>query len=163
MTSSVLSTPSLSPVSELSFTLSEKFSSILPSATTISPASRRTISPGTTSTEGISIFEPPLITFAVGEDMALRLSRDFSAFIYCTVPKMAFSIRTAKITIVLSTLSDAAEIAAAIIRIMTRRSLNCSKKTWTILFFLPSESLLGPYFWALEETSSLERPSREEL
>ena len=49
--SAVFSTPSLSPVSELSLTLSEKFSRMRPSATIISPASTSTISPGTTSAD----------------------------------------------------------------------------------------------------------------
>ncbi len=47
-----LDTPSLSPVREDSLTLREKFSSTRPSATTMSPASSRTMSPGTTSAEG---------------------------------------------------------------------------------------------------------------
>lgn len=66
MASAVLSTPSLSPVREDSLTLREKFSSTRPSATTMSPASSRTMSPGTTSAEGISTRTPPRITLAVG-------------------------------------------------------------------------------------------------
>ena len=61
--------------------------------------------------------------------MALRLSRDFSALTYCTVPSTALRISTAKITMVLSTLLDSAEITAAIIKMITSRSLNCSKNT----------------------------------
>ena len=82
MTSSVLFTPSLSPVRELSLTWREKFSMTRPSATTRSPASSRMISPGTTWAEGTSTRTPPRMTLAVGEDMAFRLSRDFSAFRY---------------------------------------------------------------------------------
>ena len=129
ITSTVLSTPSLSPVRELSLTLREKFSKILPSATTMSPASKNTISPGTICADGISIFLPSRRTFAVGDDMAFKLSRDFSALKYCTVPSIALRIRTAMITIVLSRFPEKAEISAAAMRIITSRSLNCSKNT----------------------------------
>ena len=129
MTSSVFSTPSDSPVKELSFTLREKFSITRPSATTRSPASRNTMSPGTTSLEGTSTFAPPRKTFAVGEDIALRLSRDFSALKYCTVPRIALRIRTAKMTMVLSPCPDSMEMMAATIRITTNRALNCSRNT----------------------------------
>ena len=129
MTSSVFSTPSDSPVKELSFTLREKFSITRPSATTRSPASRNTMSPGTTSLEGTSTFAPPRKTFAVGEDTALRLSRDFSALKYCTVPRIALRIRTAKMTMVLSPCPDSMEMMAATIRTTTNRSLNCSRNT----------------------------------
>ena len=161
ITSAVLSTPSLSPVREDSLTFREKFSRMRPSATTMSPASSSTMSPGTTSAEGISTRTPPRSTLAVGEDMAFRLSRDFSAFTYCTVPRMALRMSTAKMTMVLSTFSDTAEIRAAMIRMITSRSLNCSRNTWRVLFFLPSDSLLGPYCSARRRTSASDRPLRE--
>ena len=87
------------------------------------------MSPGTTSLEGTSTFAPPRKTFAVGEDIALRLSRDFSALKYCTVPRIALRIRTAKMTMVLSPCPDSMEMMAATIRITTTRSLNCSRNT----------------------------------
>ena len=77
--------------------------------------------------------------------MAFRLSRDFSALKYCTVPRMAFIMRTAKMTRVLSMLPENMEIRAAAIKMATSRSLNCSAKTANTLFFLPSASWLGPY------------------
>ena len=80
------------------------------------------------SLESTSIFFPSLITLAMGEDRDFKLSRDFSAFSCCTVPRIAFMIITAKITIVLSTFPDTMEIRAATIRMITRRSLNCEKK-----------------------------------
>ena len=79
--------------------------------------------------------------------MAFRLSRDFSALKYCTVPKIAFRMSTAKMTRVLSRLPENMEMRAAAIRMATSRSLNCSAKTASTLFFLPSASWLGPY-WA---------------
>ena len=127
----------------------------------MSPASSRTMSPGTTSAEGISTRTPPRITLAGGEAMALRLSRDFSAFSYWTVPRIALSTSTAKMTMVLSTLPEKAEITAAIMSMSTMRSLNCSRKTWSVLFFFPSESLLGPYCSARRRASWADSPSAE--
>ena len=128
MFSSFLSTFVDSPVSELSFTCNEKLSIILPSATIISPASSNKISPGTTFFESISCVRPFLITFGCGDDNAFKDSNDFSAFKYCTVPKIALRMITAKITIVLSTFPEIIEITAATINIITSKSLNCSKK-----------------------------------
>ena len=76
--------------------------------------------------------------------MAFRLSSDFSAFTYCTVPSTALRISTAKMTIVLSTLPEQAEIIAAIIKMHTIKSRNCSAKIRTMLFFFPSDSLFFP-------------------
>ena len=159
MASAVLSTPSDSPVRELSLTFREKFSRMRPSATTMSPASSSTMSPGTTSAEGISSRTPPRSTLAEGADIAFRLSRDFSAFTYWAVPKMALRTSTAKMTMVLSTFSERAEMTAAMRRMTTKRSLNCSKKIWDTLFCLPSESLLGPYCPVRRRTSSPLRPA----
>ncbi len=133
-----------SPVKELSFTCNEKLSKILPSAVTKSPASSKSISPGTTSFAAISCFLPSLKTLAAGADRDFKASSDFSALTCCTVPKIAFRIKTTIITAVLSKLPVNAEITAATIKIITIRSLNCSKKTSTTLFFLPSTKALGP-------------------
>ena len=133
-----------SPVKELSFTCNEKLSKILPSAVTRSPASSKRISPGTTSFAAISCFSPSLKTFAAGADKDFRASNDFSALTCWTVPKIAFKIKTTIITAVLSKLPVNAEITAATIKMMTIKSLNCSKKTSKILFFLPSIKAFGP-------------------
>ena len=92
--------------------------------------------------------------------MALRLSRDFSAFTYCTVPKMALRMSTAKITMVLSTFLESAEITAAAMRMTTRRSRNCSKNTTNTDFFFPSVSLFSPNLAARLAASSCESPVR---
>ena len=60
-------------------------------------------------------------TLALGALIAFRLSSDFSALQYCTVPSTAFRISTAKITSVLSMLPDAIEMRAATMRITTSR------------------------------------------
>ena len=153
------STASLSPVRELSLTFKEKFSSSRPSATTRSPASKKTTSPGTMSAESISTLAPSRRTLAFGEDMARRLSRDFSALTYCTVPKRAFKSRTAKMTMVLSRLPESIEITAAASRMKTSRSLNWLRNTAQTGFFLPSVSLLGPCFSRLASASRPVSPS----
>ena len=111
---------------------------------TKSPASSKSISPGTTSFAAISCFLPSLKTLAAGADRDFKASSDFSALTCCTVPKIAFRIKTTIITAVLSKLPVNAEITAATIKIITIRSLNCSKKTSTTLFFLPSTRAFGP-------------------
>ena len=144
ITSAVFSTPSLSPVRELSFTLREKFSKMRPSATTMSPASSSTMSPGTTWAEGITVRTPSRSTLALGADMAFRLSRDFSALKCWTVPSTALRSSTAKMTTVLSPSPETRETRAATIRMTTSRSLNCSKNTCTPVFFFPSARAFLP-------------------
>ena len=117
------------------------------------------MSPGTTSLEGISTFTPFLITLALGEESAFKLLRDCSAFTFCTVPKIAFIIITAKITRVLSTSPVAIEIRAATINIPTKRSLNCSKKTTNTLFFFFSVNSLNPFSSFDLFTCSVDKPS----
>ena len=113
-----------SPVRELSFTSRECVSSRRPSAATMSPASRSRISPGTTSEDRISCLRPSRRTPAIGAERDFKLSKDFSAFWCSTVPRTAFKRSTAKMTAVLSTSPDIMEMTAAMIKMMTRRSLN---------------------------------------
>ena len=140
-----LSTPRLSPVSALSSTLRPAFSTMRPSAGTKSPASRLTRSPTVISAEGIFTNCPFRSTLASGADIFFRLSRDCSALTVCTVPKTALSVITIKITAALSKSPSIPETIAAMIRITTRKSLNCSKKICATDFFFPSASALGPY------------------
>ena len=97
---------------------------IRPSHGTISPASILIKSPTTISEAGISTVFSSLSTFAKGAERFFRLARDFSAFTYCTVPKIALRIITEIITIVLSMFPVVREIVAATIKIATRTSLN---------------------------------------
>ena len=85
------------------------------------------MSPTTTSLEGMTHVTPSRITLALGEERALRLSRDFSAFTYCTVPSTALSRMTAKMTMELSPWPDIREITAATIRIRTNRYDNYNR------------------------------------
>ena len=141
----VFSTLVDSPVNALSLTCREKLSRILPSATTMSPASSSTRSPGTSSLEGISFFFPSRMTFAHGADRFFRLSSDFSAFWCCTVPKTAFITRTTAITIVLSTFPENMEISAAISKMTMSKSANCDKKTFRSPGLFPSSSIFSPH------------------
>ena len=122
----------------------EKFSKMRPSATTMSPASSSTMSPGTTWAEGITVRMPSRSTLALGADMAFRLSRDFSALKCWTVPSTALRSSTAKMTTVLSPSPETRETRAATIRMTTSRSLNCSKNTCTPVFFFPSARAFLP-------------------
>ena len=101
---------------------------------------------------------PSRITLALGADMAFKLSRDFSALKCCTVPSTALRMSTAKMTMVLSASPVAREIRAAAMRIITIRSLNCSRNTWSTVFFLPSLRALGPYCSRRRAASVPERP-----
>ena len=145
-------------MSELSFTWSEKFLSILPSATIISPASSSTISPGTISRDGSSCFTPSLITFAFGDESCFKLSSERSAFTCCTVPSTAFMTSTAKITMVLSILSENIEMTAAMISMITSRSQNWLRNTCNVLFLLPSWRTFSPFSLRISSARSVDSP-----
>ncbi|MPN30938.1 hypothetical protein SDC9_178409 [bioreactor metagenome] len=69
------------------------------------------------------------MTLAVGEDNAFKLFKDCSALMCCIVPKIALIQITISITKVLSSFPRKADIIAAKINIITKKSLNCSRKT----------------------------------
>ena len=98
-------------------------------------------------------------TLALGEDSDLSDSSDFSALTCCTVPKIAFKISTAMITSVLYKSPVKAEITAAMIKMMTIKSLNCSKKTWKAVFFLPSTKAFLPYLAKFSSACLVDKPS----
>ena len=82
-----------------------------------------------TFSESISIFMPSRMTFALGEDKDFRLSSDFSALTCWAVPRIAFMMMTAKITMVLSILPENMDMIAAAMRISTSRSANWLRNT----------------------------------
>jgi len=135
MISMLFSALSDSPVSALSLVFIEWFSNSRPSPGMTSPASSITMSPHTSSAASMTRCWPSLMTLASGEDSFLRLSRDFSAFMVCMVPRMALSMSTAMITTVLSRLPVTVEMRAAMMSIITSRSLNCPAKIARTLFF----------------------------
>ena len=102
----------------------------------------------------------------MGADIRFRLSKDAAAFTVWTVPSTAFMVMTAKMTIMLSTSPSMADTAAARIRMMTRKSANCSRKMRGILFRVPVCSSLEPYrfsrsaAWAEVSPSSPQSSSR---
>ena len=55
-----------------------------------------------------------------------------------TVPRMAFMVMTARMTTILSTSPSTAEITAATMRMITRKSANCSRKIRNPDFLPPS-------------------------
>ena len=121
------STERLSPVSALSSTFRLAQEMRAPSAGIQSPASMTTSSPTVTSRDGINIRLPSRMTLASGADSCFKLFKDCSAFIVCTVPRIAFIVITTKITIALSASPKNPDTTAAIIKITTRKSLNCSR------------------------------------
>jgi hypothetical protein len=70
----LLATGALSPVRAASCASSDADATMRPSAGTMSPASRATRSPGTSSSAGISVGEPPRITRACGTCIEARAS-----------------------------------------------------------------------------------------
>ena len=137
MISTSFSTGRLSPVRALSAHFKLAHSKSRPSAQTESPASSTTTSPTVTSRPGIWTTRPSRTTLAVGADICLRLSREAAAFTVWTVPRMAFMVMTARMTTVLSTSPSAADTMAARIRMITRKSANCSRKIRRTLLRLP--------------------------
>lgn len=61
-------------------------------------------------------------------------------------------------TMVLSASPVKAEIKAAMIKMMTIRSLNWSKKTWKTVFFFPSTKAFSPYLAKRSLASPLLKP-----
>ena len=120
--SMILSELRLSPVNVLSSIFKPAHSMIRPSAGTTSPASKRTISPGTSSLAGSCTTVPLRRTEAFGADKFFRLFKERSACRVCIVPRMAFNVITIRITAALSVSPSSPDMTAAIMRMMTRKS-----------------------------------------
>ena len=127
MTLMSLSTGTDSPVKAASSTLSELASIKRISAGTISPASNKTISPGTKSW-GLTVMTlPSRRTRASGEAISLRASMASSALDSWTTPIMALSTTTRRMmTASCHSWLATKETAAAITRMIIMKSLNCS-------------------------------------
>ena len=146
MTVNSFSTGTDSPVKAASSIFNELASKRRKSAGTTSPASNRTISPGTNSSLLIVTVWPLRKTLAFGVDISLSASIACSAFASWTTPMIALIMTTAKIIIESTTSWETtAEIIAAASKTMIIKSLNCSKNFCAIDFFLPSSNSLGPY------------------
>ena len=118
-----------SPVSDASSILRLIASIKRTSAGTLLPISRRTISPGTNSLEGILISMPFRKTNASGAAICFNASIAFSARYSCTNPKIALTKTIAKIAIDSKIsppkkIEETNEITTAATRIKTRNDLN---------------------------------------
>ncbi len=141
----------------------------LTSAGMISPSSKTTKSPGTTSSALMEAILPPRFTVQVGVESFFKASSDCSAFCSWIEPISALTITIANMTIqsihssaasplVLLTIKIAKEIKAAIKRTMTIGSVNCLRNLMIKGEFLASWSLLGPYSSNLFLASSGVKP-----
>ncbi len=138
------STATDSPVRLDSSTSRERATTRRASAGTRSPASRRTRSPGTSSTAGISRSWPSRRTRADATSIDRRAARLFSARFSWTNPSTAFRIRTKVMTAASLTSPTAPASTAATIRTTTRRLRNWSRNSATADRDEGSASWLGP-------------------
>ena len=76
----------------------------------------------------------------------------------CTVPSTAFMTSTAKITMVLSILSENIEMTAAMISMITSRSQNWLRNTCNVLFLLPSWRTFSPFSLRISSARSVDSP-----
>ena len=160
ITMSSFSTGTDSPVKAASSIFNEATSIKRRSAGTTSPASSITISPGTRSVDFTELVCPSRKTFAFGVDISRSASIACSALDSCTTPITALIITTARIMIESTTSCETtAEITAANSKTMIIKSLNCSKKRASILFFSPSSSSFKPYSFRRFSASADVSPS----
>ena len=134
------------------------------SAGTESPASSRTISPGTSSELGMWTSLPSRITLDWAALISCRASRACSDLASWTTPRTEFKITTDRM-IAASAHSGSpwmkpviTEMAAATSSMMTMGSAICSKKRFHMGVFSSSSSLLGPTLARREAASAADRP-----
>ena len=162
-TSAVLLTGTDSPVSAASSIFMLALSKIRPSAGTASPASRITISPGTSSSLFFTSIFPPRITFDVAAAISCRASIAFSALLSCRTPSTALMMTTVRIMTTSAYDSPSyadvmPEISAAASRIRIIGSFSSSKNRCRLLFFFPAASRLGPCSESRRAASVSESP-----
>lgn len=145
MRSACLFTGTLSQVRIDSSDARIKLSMILISAHTLSPASRRTISPGTSWLASMICCVQLLTTFTVGELNLLSICIDLSALYSWKNPSRAF-----KITIVIMTYASVNSLRkrlskVAQIKTMTIGSVNWERNILSMVKCFVSLSSLAPY------------------
>jgi len=151
----------LSPVSAASSIRSPTISITRASAGIISPLSSISMSPGTTSLEGISFSVPSLCTRVSGCTNFFKASMAFSALYSCRNP---ISITKRMIPIMaqkLITSCAISDIMAAAASTHTITFANCLTKTFKGVTLFFSSSWLGPYLTSLFLASSFDSPSGE--
>ena len=151
MASVCFSTGTDSPVRAASSIFMDALSSTRQSAGTESPASRRTMSPGTSSELGRWLILPSRTTLDWAALISCRASRACSLLASWTTPSTELSTTTNRM-IAASAHSGSpcrkpatTEMAAATSSMMTIGSPICSKKRFHSGVFSSSSSLLGPY------------------
>ena len=158
MTASLFPTGSDSPVRAASCARRLMLSMSLPSAGTRSPVSSLTMSPGTRSRAEISVRRPSRIALTVGTASFFRAAIACSARYSWLKPMIALSTTMARMMMTSSISPRNAEAAAATIRMMTMRSLNCSTKIVRGLFLPFSTNSFGPCSARSLEAASVVSP-----
>ena len=153
-----------SPVRAASSHFKEFASMIRQSAGTASPASRITISPGTTSSLFITVSFPSRRTFEVAAVISLSASIAASAFDSCMTPSTALSITTNIIIntsagFSCSTAAITPDMTAATISIIVIGSQSCFKNLLTTPSCFPSARRFFPCSVSRRSASSAVRPS----
>ena len=113
-----------SPVKTASSAFKSTTSKSRPSAGTLSPASKSTMSPGTISREGIITSLPFRSTRVLGAVSFFIASKAFSDLYSLMKPTTALRITIVAITAASTTSFNAKEIAVAMRSIITKTSLN---------------------------------------
>ena len=154
-----LSTGTDSPVSAASSTFRELASSKRISAGTISPASKSTISPGTSSWDLMVSTLPFRRTLASGEAISFKASMASSALASWMTPMIAFKTTTKRIITASchSWLAKRDTVAAAK-RMIIIKSLNCSINFSNREECFSTSRALLPYSACLLATSAEESP-----
>gem|GEM_PF-3900488 len=159
MISAFLFTGTLSHVRIDSSAASTKLSMILISAHTLSPDSRRMISPGTSSAAGIMCCFQFLITFAVGELNFLSIWMDFSALYSWKNHSNAFTMTIAAITRASMNSPTKKLSKVAQIKTITIGSVNWERNNLSRVKCFSCFSSFLPYAINLLLTSSEESPA----
>ena len=149
-----------SPVSMASSTVRPATSIRRRSAGTRSPASITTMSPGTSAAASSPCRTPSRRTEARGASMSRRASSACSARPSCTKPMTALTSTTARITPVSIQWPSSAVIAAATIRTMISRLLNCRASRMTTEGRGGSGRRFGPCRATRSAASALLSPPR---
>ena len=154
----LLLTPIDSPVRSDSSIIKFVASIISPSAGTLSPDSKITISPKVISLVAITFTFPSLTTLHVGDAIAFSASNDFSVLNSCINPSIAFKNTITHIVMASAVSPINPDITVAANKTHVIKSLNCDKNILIadVLFSLVIS--FNPYCCCLFLTSELDKP-----
>mmetsp|Transcript_38620 Transcript_38620/g.64132 ORF Transcript_38620/g.64132 Transcript_38620/m.64132 type:complete len:288 (-) Transcript_38620:9-872(-) len=138
------------------------------SAGTVLPTATVTMSPGTRSSALMVFSSPDLVTTAVSGSNCFKASMAFSALVSCKTPTMALAMRIKKMTrgskkavscsSPSSKMARTNEMMAAVRRIRTRGSSNCSRTSFQKGVASLEVRQFLPYFCWRKTASSSDRP-----